>query len=116
MDLSVFIVQSLEGIVAEWEAFARAQLPAAARLPDEVLRNHVADILKAVAADIAAPQEPDEQTYKSKGQRPDPCARPDRSRTQAWSGASRGRLHHQPNGGGVPIIASQRAPPLARQP
>jgi putative intracellular protease/amidase len=61
MDLSVFIVQSLEVIVAEWEAFARTQLPAAARLPPEALRNHVADILKAVAADIAAAQEPDHE-------------------------------------------------------
>jgi signal transduction histidine kinase len=67
MGLSEFIVANQEAIVAECEAFARTLLPAAAALDRETLRDHAAQILSAIAADMKQPQTPLQQAEKSKG-------------------------------------------------
>ena len=70
MRLAEFITANLEAILAEWEAFAKTMLPAAEHMTTLALRNDAADILKAVAKDIATPQTADEQAEKSKGRAP----------------------------------------------
>lgn len=70
MRLADFIRSDMENILADWEAFAAAQLPSTASMGALELRDHAEAILKAVAKDIAQPQTPDEQAAKSKGQTP----------------------------------------------
>lgn len=67
MRLSEFIAREMEGILREWEAFAAAQLPAAAGMSTEALRDHAREILQAVAKDMMTPQSSEEQSQKSKG-------------------------------------------------
>jgi signal transduction histidine kinase len=65
--LSSFILSEMDSIVAEWEIFAAAQLPAAAQMGSLALRDHVEQILQALAKDILTAQTSDEQSEKSKG-------------------------------------------------
>lgn len=67
MKLSSFILSEIDSIAAEWEVFAAAQLPAAAQMGSLALRDHVEQILKAIAKDILTAQTSDEQSEKSKG-------------------------------------------------
>ena len=67
MTLSDFILAEMDTIVAEWQAFAAAQLPAAAQMGPTALRDHAEQILQAVAKDILTLQTDDEQALKSKG-------------------------------------------------
>jgi len=67
MRLSEFIPSDMEGILADWEAFAATQLPGAADMKPLELRDHAQKILEAAAKDIIQPQTQDEQTEKSKG-------------------------------------------------
>lgn len=67
MRLSEFIPSDMQGILADWEAFAATQLPGAADMKPLELRDHAQKILEAVAKDISQPQTQDEQTEKSKG-------------------------------------------------
>lgn len=57
-------------MVAEWEAFARSQFPAAHDLPVEALRDHAALMLRAFAADMASQQSDPETLRKSRGHSP----------------------------------------------
>ena len=70
MRLSEFIRFDMEGILADWEAFAATQLPGATGMRPLELRDHAQKILEAVAKDITQPQTPDQQAEKSKGQAP----------------------------------------------
>ena len=70
MRLFDFILSDMEGILAEWEVFAAAQLPAAANMQSLELRDHAEDIMKAVALDMRQPQSSGEQSEKSKGLAP----------------------------------------------
>lgn len=70
MRLYRFIREHTAEIVAEWESFARTQLPAAASMSELALRNHAALILDAIAADIEAEQTPADQYIKSRGLAP----------------------------------------------
>lgn len=70
MKLSRFIDEHTDEIIAEWESFARTQLPAAVGMSDLALRNHAAYILEAVAQDIDTEQNTAQQYQKSKGQVP----------------------------------------------
>lgn len=65
--LDAFIVQAIEPIMAEWEAFARTRIPAAATMSMVALRDHAELILRAVAADMASPQTESARSLKSKG-------------------------------------------------
>ena len=51
MRLADFIRRDMEAILAQWEAFAAAQLPAAASMKSLALRDHAQQILEAVFAD-----------------------------------------------------------------
>src|ERR1041384_3025051 len=50
--LATFIDRNLEEIVAEWEAFARTLLPAAATMSSLALRDHAKEILTSIARQI----------------------------------------------------------------
>jgi signal transduction histidine kinase len=67
MNLPDFIRSHREQIIEEWEAFARTRLPAAARMSKEQLRDHVGQLVDAVAADMEVPQSPHEEAERSKG-------------------------------------------------
>lgn len=70
MRLADFIEQRAEDILTEWDTFVATQLPAAARMNQAELRDHCAEILKAVSADLRTPQSRNEQLSKSRGLRP----------------------------------------------
>lgn len=60
----------MEPILAEWETFAAAQLPAAEGMKSLELRDHAQQILEAVALDMTTPQSRDQRTQKSQGHAP----------------------------------------------
>jgi signal transduction histidine kinase len=68
MRLSDFIATNAEPILAEWEAFARTHVPAGEAMVVAGVRDHAADILKAVAADLRSPQTELERREKSRGE------------------------------------------------
>lgn len=70
MRLADFILRDAEAILVQWEAFASAQLPAAASMKSLALREHAQQILEAVAKDIRSPQSDDERVEKSRGRAP----------------------------------------------
>ena len=67
MRLTDFIRCDMEAILVQWEAFAAAQLPAAASMKPLALRNDASLILEAVAKDLTQPQTDEEQARKSEG-------------------------------------------------
>jgi len=70
MRLAEFIVNRMDDIVMEWEAFAGTLLPAAGGMTPLALRDHAQSILEAVAKDLSTPQTAEAQSQKSKGQAP----------------------------------------------
>jgi len=56
MGLSDFITLESDTIMAEFEAFAMQQLPAAADMDVAALRDHARQVLQAVARDMLQPQ------------------------------------------------------------
>jgi signal transduction histidine kinase len=70
LQLTDFIHRDMEAILAEWEKFASAQLPAAAHMSSLALRDHAEHVLRAVAKDIATAQTLEEQADKSKSRAP----------------------------------------------
>ena len=64
--LSCFIVEDIEAILAEWEEFARSQMPDA-KLDAAVLRDHAREMLVAIADDMVRPQSTAEQHDKARG-------------------------------------------------
>jgi signal transduction histidine kinase len=71
MELPRFIREHMDGILAEWDAFARFVAPAG-DLSDLVLRDHAKQILQAIAVDIESSQSSQEQIEKSQGLALDP--------------------------------------------
>jgi signal transduction histidine kinase len=71
LKLYSFINDHLEEILAEWEAFAETQEPAASSMSKLALRDHAKEILNAVALDMKTAQNPQEQLEKSQGNAPD---------------------------------------------
>ena len=69
MRLSEFILSNMNEILAEWESFAGAILPAT-NLDKLALRDHAPEILKAIALDMETAQTHLEQAEKSKGLAP----------------------------------------------
>jgi hypothetical protein len=67
MRLSKFIIENMEEILREWEAFAKTIHPAAETMDSLTLRDHAKLILEAVARDIETSQTDREQSDKSKG-------------------------------------------------
>jgi signal transduction histidine kinase len=70
MRLSVFILQDIEAILAEWDAFARTLGPAAKDMSALALRDHARPILLAIARDMAQPETARERLEKSQGRQP----------------------------------------------
>ena len=67
MRLSSFITNNLDAILVDWVAFAREQLPAAAKMDEVALLDHGRLILEEIAADMRRPQGDDERQEKSEG-------------------------------------------------
>lgn len=67
MRISRFITFNMEKILAEWEAFAKTQLPAAKGMSHLALRDHAKQMLEAIALDIETEQSATQQYDKSKG-------------------------------------------------
>lgn len=70
MKLSEFIIEHLEEILAEWEAFAKATQPSTGNMSAAELRDHGSQILERIAEQIKLPQSPEQQEQKSKGLAP----------------------------------------------
>lgn len=70
MRLADFIVQEMECIMVEWEAFAATQLPAASHMTPLALRDHGKQILTAISKDLRTAQNAAAQSEKSKGRAP----------------------------------------------
>lgn len=70
MRLAEFILTEMEQILANWEAFARTQAPAAEAMGSLALRDHAEQILQAIAKDLETYQSRDAQTQKSLGLAP----------------------------------------------
>lgn len=70
MRLADFILRNMEAILAQWEAFAGTQLPAAANMESPALRDHAQQILEAVAKDLSGAPTREAQLEKSKGVAP----------------------------------------------
>jgi signal transduction histidine kinase len=69
MRLADFILTNLESILQKWEDFARTILPDADMSVDE-LRDHAAQMLHEIAADMKTSQTSIEQAMKSEGRAP----------------------------------------------
>ncbi len=67
MRLSPYILENLERILQEWEAFAATLVPPDQKLSKLLLRDHVKQMLEVIAADLATPQTAHETAEKSKG-------------------------------------------------
>src|SRR5687768_11417395 len=70
MRLADFILSEMEAILAAWEAFAAAQLPAARHMKPLALRDHAREILHAVSKDLSTLQSRETQIAKSLGLTP----------------------------------------------
>jgi signal transduction histidine kinase len=68
MRLSTFLVHNANQILEAWDAFAATVTHAGKTLDPATLRDHAAQILKTVAADLETPQTESERDAKSKGQ------------------------------------------------
>jgi signal transduction histidine kinase len=67
MRLPQFILENIEPILVEWEAFAREIWPGTVETDPTVLRNDAAKILRTTAVDMGAPQTERERSEKSRG-------------------------------------------------
>jgi signal transduction histidine kinase len=76
MRLAEFILDHMEAILAEWEAFATTLLPAASGMTSLALRDHAKQILQAVAKDLDTAQTREAQSEKSKGRTPEAAGAP----------------------------------------
>ena len=65
MRLADFIVENLEPILVEWEAFARGTAPGE-KMDALALRDHAGEILLATVADMRSSQSSAERTAKSR--------------------------------------------------
>ena len=90
MRLADFILTNSDTILAEWETFARSCAPASGSMDVAALRDHAAQMLDVIAADLAHPQSAREQSEKSRGRAP--AGVPDAAATAAEEhGAGRAR-------------------------
>ena len=67
MRLADFITANMEPILAEWVTFAESSGPAGKTMDTVALRDHAAEMLKAIVTDLRTPQTPAQQTAKSMG-------------------------------------------------
>jgi signal transduction histidine kinase len=74
MRLSAFIRRHADKIINEWERYASTCLPAAGSMNSKDLRNHAAELLNFIAADMETAQSDVEQTAKAEGHQPRPTS------------------------------------------
>lgn len=67
MRLSDFLATHADAILREWDDFAATVSHEGKALDKKALRDHAAEILDMIAADLAKPQSADEQEAKSRG-------------------------------------------------
>jgi len=67
MRLSEFIRARRDQLIDDWESFARTLMPAAEKMTRFALRDHIAEILEAIAVDMEVPQSSVQQRAKSRG-------------------------------------------------
>jgi signal transduction histidine kinase len=77
MRLAEFILRDMEGILREWDAFATAHIPAAAKMTPEAVRDHARQILIAVAKDLSTPQTKQALADNSAGLSPEKAGEPE---------------------------------------
>jgi signal transduction histidine kinase len=65
--MASFIIEHMDEILREWEAFAGTQTPAADTMDVRALRDHAREMLETIARDIQTSQTGEEQDLKSKG-------------------------------------------------
>ena len=70
MRLADFIAENADAILAEWVAFAATSGPAAEKMDLVALRDHAAEMLHYVVADLRTPQTNAQREEKSKGNAP----------------------------------------------
>ena len=70
MRLADFLASHAEPILQEWEDFARTIEPAASSMTTKALRNHAAEMLKCIAADMGTAQSRQQEITKSHGLEP----------------------------------------------
>ncbi|RDK11433.1 sensor histidine kinase [Cupriavidus lacunae] len=70
MRLADFILDHMDAILLQWEAFARTLLPASTDMKSLALRDHAQQILEAVAKDLSTPESREDQFEKSVGHAP----------------------------------------------
>jgi hypothetical protein len=87
MTLSRFIIENMEAIVTEWQAFATTMEPAASTMSALSLRDHAKPILLAIAKDMESSQTALAQSNKAKGLAPPLSAR-------ETAAATHGALRH----------------------
>lgn len=90
MKLHRYISEHLDDILSEWTAFAGTNAPASESMSELALRDHAAEILRAVAADIRTQQSEQEQFDKSQGGAEEQSA-------EESAAAIHGRLRHASN-------------------
>jgi signal transduction histidine kinase len=73
VSFATFILENIEPILKEWEAFAQTLLPTSKGLSSAGLRDHAEQILVAIAKDIATEQSAADQQNKSFGWQPRPA-------------------------------------------
>ena len=88
MRLADFITSHAEAILAEWVTFAAASGPAGHGMDLLALRDHAAEMLTAIVADLRTPQTDAEQAAKSRGNA-DPPAITARETAASVHGAGR---------------------------
>ena len=69
--MASFITEHMNEIIAEWESFARTVSPASATMDNVALRDHVKQMLQAIAIDVETEQTGAQQEAKSKGEAQD---------------------------------------------
>ncbi len=67
MRLGDFILENMESIMREWEAFATTIVPPALTMDSKALRNHAKLMLEAIALDLSNTQSEAAQVRKSQG-------------------------------------------------
>ncbi len=97
-----FILENMDEIVAEWESFARTVSPASATMDSSALRDHVKQMLQAIAKDIETHQTGAEQEEKSKGAVPS-------AGTADTAAETHGHLRHVAGFGLGELVAEFRA-------
>lgn len=88
--LSDFITKNNALIVDECEAFARTLGPVADDMDREALRDHIGQILSAIAVDMNVPQTESERSEKSKGHAPNEPGAPEAALTHGALRAASG--------------------------